>query len=159
MDQREDEGGDAEEHRHRQNEAPRQISQHEVIVPAARSPRKDEPLPLQSVAMSTCAACGENLPVGATKCPLCLVPVQVEEEEVYNLDSSSDTIPAEWEGGAVYTLEFAARCPHCRELIRSLRVLRLKRSQVSFTSPLPRAGRALVCISCRGIISADVSTL
>jgi Double zinc ribbon len=109
--------------------------------------------------MNTCSACGEKLPAGATKCPLCLVPVQPEEEEVYNLESTSETIPAEWEGGAVYTLEFPARCPHCRELVRSLRVLRLKRSQVSFTSPLPRGGRAIVCSACQGIISADVSTL
>ena len=109
--------------------------------------------------MNTCTACGEKLSSGATKCPLCLVPVQQEEDEVYNLEASGEEIPTEWEGGAVYTLEFAARCPHCRELIRSLRVLRLKRSQVSFTSPLPRGGRALVCTSCRGIISADVSTL
>jgi hypothetical protein len=116
-------------------------------------------LPLQSHLMNTCTACGENLPTGATKCPLCLVPVQSDEEEIYNLEASSEPIPAEWEGGAVYTLEFAARCPHCRELVRSLRVLRLKRSQVSFTSPLPRGGRAIVCTSCRGIISADVSTL
>jgi hypothetical protein len=90
--------------------------------------------------MNTCSACGEKLPAGATKCPLCLVPVQPEEEEIYNLEASAETIPAEWEGGAVYTLEFPARCPHCRELVRSLRVLRLKRSQVSFTSPLPRGG-------------------
>ena len=82
-----------------------------------------------------------------------------EEEEIYNLEASSETIPSEWEGGAVYTLEFPARCPHCRELVRSLRVLRLKRSQVSFTSPLPRGGRAIVCSACQGIISADVSTL
>jgi hypothetical protein len=109
--------------------------------------------------MSSCTACGENLPSGATKCPLCLVPVQPEEEEVYNLEATAETIPAEWEGGAVYTLEFPARCPHCRELVRSLRVLRLKRSQVSFTSPLPRGGRAIVCSACQGIISADVSTL
>ena len=83
--------------------------------------------------MRTCSACGENLPDGATKCPLCLVAVQPEEEEIYKLEATSDTIPPEWEGGAVYTLEFPARCPHCRELVRSLRVLRLKRSQVSFT--------------------------
>jgi hypothetical protein len=87
------------------------------------------------------------------------VAVQPEDDEVYDLSASTEPIPAEWEGGAVYTLEFAARCPHCRELVRSLRVLRLKRAQVSFTSPLPRGGRAIVCTSCQGIISADVSTL
>ena len=82
-----------------------------------------------------------------------------EEQEIYNLSAENTTIPPEWEGGAVYALELPARCPHCKELVRSLRVLRLKRTQVSFTSPLPRGGRAIVCTSCQGIISADVSTL
>jgi len=108
--------------------------------------------------MRACSACGENLPDGATKCPLCLVPVP-EEEDVYDLSSATTAIPPEWEGGAVYALELPARCPHCKEMVRSLRVLRLKRTQVSFTSPLPRGGRAIVCTSCQGIISADVSTL
>ena len=116
-------------------------------------------MPLQSDGMNTCAACGERLPPGATQCPLCLVAVQPEQDDVYELTVSDEPIPEEWEGGAVYTLEFPARCPHCRELVRSVRVLRLKRSQVSFTSPLPRGGRAIVCTACQAIISADVSTL
>ena len=107
--------------------------------------------------MRTCTACGEHLPDGATQCPLCLVAVQ--DDEVYVLSSTEESIPPEWEGGAVYTLELPARCPHCKEVVRSLRVLRLKRTQVSFTSPLPRGGRAIVCTSCQTIISADVSTL
>ena len=108
--------------------------------------------------MRTCIACGEDLPDGATKCPLCLVAVP-EEQDVYDLSGETTAIPPEWEGGAVYTLELPARCPHCKELVRSLRVLRLKRTHVSFTSPLPRGGRAIVCTACQGIISADVSTL
>jgi len=66
-------------------------------------------------------------------------------------------IPAEWQSGAIYTLELPARCPHCREPIRTLRVLRLLRTQVTFTSPLPRAGRVLVCPLCERIISAELS--
>ena len=108
--------------------------------------------------MRTCSACGENIADGATQCPLCLVAVQ-DEQEVYDLSSETTTIPPEWEGGATYTLELPARCPHCKELVRNLRVLRLKRTQVSFTSPLPRGGRAIVCEACQAIISADVSTL
>ena len=109
--------------------------------------------------MRTCTACGEGLPDGATKCPLCLVAVQ-DDDDVYDLSSATiGGIPPEWEGGAVYTLELPARCPHCNQMVRSLRVLRLKRTHVSFTSPLPRGGRAIVCTSCQGIISADVSTL
>jgi hypothetical protein len=106
--------------------------------------------------MQTCTACGEHLADGATKCPACLVAVS-DDDEVYDLSAETAAIPSEWIGGAVYTLELPARCPHCQELIRSLRVLRLKRTQVSFTSPLPRAGRAIVCTSCQAIISAEVS--
>ncbi len=108
--------------------------------------------------MQTCQACGNHLAEGATQCHTCLVAVP-EELDVYDLSAEEpSTIPPEWDGGAIYTLERAARCPHCKELIRSLRVMRLKRTQVSFTSPLPRAGRIIVCPSCLAILSADVST-
>jgi len=69
----------------------------------------------------------------------------------------AEEIPAEWRTGAIYTLELPARCPHCREPIRTLRALRLVRTQVTFTSPLPRAGRVLVCPLCERIISAELS--
>jgi hypothetical protein len=114
--------------------------------------------------MQTCHACGKYLADGATQCHACLVAVPEEQEQqeghdVYELSSAETTaIPPEWDGGAVYTLERAARCPQCKDLIRSLRVMRLKRTQVSFTSPLPRAGRVIVCPSCLAILSADVST-
>jgi hypothetical protein len=107
--------------------------------------------------MQTCHACGNHLADGATQCHSCLVPIS-EEQDVYDLSGETTTIPPEWEGGAIYTLERSARCPHCKELIRSLRVMRLKRTHVSFTSPLPRAGRVIVCTSCLAILSADVST-
>lgn len=73
--------------------------------------------------------------------------------------TSANEIPLEWQRGATYTLELPARCPYCREIIRTLRVLRLKRSQAAFTSPLPRGGRAILCSACDGILSADLSTL
>ena len=41
---------------------------------------------------------------------------------------------------AVYELDLPARCPSCREPIRELRVLKLSRRQVAFTSTLPRTG-------------------
>jgi hypothetical protein len=106
--------------------------------------------------MQTCQACGTHLADGATQCHSCLVAVP-EEQEVYDLSSEPAMIPLEWEGGAMYSLERSARCPHCKELIRSVRVLRMKRTQVSFTSPLPRAGRVIVCTSCLAILSADVT--
>ena len=68
-------------------------------------------------------------------------------------------IPAEWQGGAVYELEFAARCPHCRNLIKTVRVIELKRTQVTFTSTLPRGGRALSCPACERILSVELATL
>ena len=107
--------------------------------------------------MRACTACGENLPDGATQCHVCLVAVP-DEQDVYDISTETTTIPPEWEPGAVYTLELPARCPHCKQLVRSLRVLRLKRTQVNFTSPLPRAGRVIVCTACLCIISADVTT-
>jgi hypothetical protein len=108
--------------------------------------------------MQTCQACGKHLADGATQCHACLVAVP-EEHDVYDVSLEETTaIPPEWDGGAVYTLERSARCPNCKELIRSLRVMRLKRTQVSFTSPLPRAGRVIVCPSCLAILSADLST-
>jgi hypothetical protein len=80
------------------------------------------------------------------------------EDDAYDLTAvGAAEIPTEWQNGAVYTLEQAVRCPHCREPIRTLRVVRMLRTQVTFTSPLPRAGRALVCPLCERIVSAELS--
>ena len=70
---------------------------------------------------------------------------------------TAEELSSEWQNAAEYILEIPARCPHCRALIRTLRVLRLARSKVSFTSPLPRGGRVLVCPLCERIISAELS--
>ena len=80
-----------------------------------------------------------------------------ESDDVYELSTSEDSVPTEWQAGAVYTLELPARCPYCREVLRTLRVLRLARTQVSFTSPLPRAGRVIVCPVCERILSVELS--
>lgn len=111
--------------------------------------------------MAQCGACGETIPDGATRCPLCLVALPASDEDVYELpaDAASAAIPAEWAGGAVYTLEHPTRCPHCREVIRSLRIVRMKRTQVAFTSPLPRGGRVIACAECNAILAADLTTL
>ena len=86
---------------------------------------------------------------------------QNPEDDAYVIPDaeSAAEIPTEWQATAIYTLEQPARCPHCREPIRTLRVLRLNRTQVSFTSTLPRGGRALVCPSCERIISAELAGL
>jgi hypothetical protein len=82
------------------------------------------------------------------------------EDDVYEIAVDLDAeIPTEWRSVAVYQLEQPAKCPHCRAMIRSLRVLRLTRAQVSFTSTLPRGGRAMVCPECDRILSAEVSGL
>ena len=79
-------------------------------------------------------------------------------DDAYELSTEdSAEIPAEWQGGAIYELEIAARCPHCRNLIRTVRVLRLKRTQVTFTSTLPRGGRALACPACERILSVELA--
>lgn len=57
---------------------------------------------------------------------------------------------------AEYTLESAARCPHCQKEIELLYVARLLRTRVSFTSTLPRRGHVASCPKCHTIISADL---
>jgi hypothetical protein len=61
--------------------------------------------------------------------------------------------------GAVYTLEFPTTCPQCCTEIGTVRVSRLLRTQVSFTSTLPRKGYIIVCPECSGILSAELSGL
>jgi hypothetical protein len=80
-----------------------------------------------------------------------------DEDGYVELNLEEADIPSEWQSVGVYTLELPARCPHCREPIRTLRVLKLTRTQVSFTSSLPRGGRALICPLCERIISAELS--
>lgn len=60
---------------------------------------------------------------------------------------------------AVYTLESPALCPQCHESLDAVRVLRLARAQVAFTSALPRGGRALICPRCNHILSAELAGL
>ncbi len=129
--------------------------------------------------MRQCPHCTQEIPSNAKRCPLCLKPVtapvaavtnvdidldapgpaSIADTETYELPSGPAEIPAEWQGGSVYSLELPARCPHCRETIRTIRVLRLKRSQVTFTSTLPRGGRVLVCPECERILSAELAAL
>jgi hypothetical protein len=63
------------------------------------------------------------------------------------------------ERGAVYTLEFPTRCPSCEAEMHTVHVSRLLRTQVSFTSTLPRKGYIIVCPHCDGILSAELSGL
>jgi hypothetical protein len=82
-----------------------------------------------------------------------------DDDDAYVMpdDVNVDETLGEWQAAAVYTLELPARCPHCREPIRTLKVLRLTRTQVTFTSSLPRGGRVIVCPLCERIVSAELS--
>ena len=111
--------------------------------------------------MATCAHCSGEIPADVEACPLCLEKT-AGGEEAFELELPSDSgeeIPAEWQGGAVYTLELPARCPYCLVQIRTVRVLKLKRTQVAFTSTVPRGGRVIICPECSRILSAELAAL
>jgi len=61
--------------------------------------------------------------------------------------------------GAQYSLEFPVTCPHCQEQVTTFKVFRLLRTQVSFTSTLPRKGYVIVCPECERPISSELSGL
>ena len=82
-----------------------------------------------------------------------------KQDDVYELPALGAEIPVAWQSTAAYALEQAVRCPHCRAAIRTVRVVRMVRSQAPFTSTLPRGGRAMVCPECDRIISMELSAL
>jgi hypothetical protein len=88
-------------------------------------------------------------------------PAPAQDERVYELSEQDLSAPRHnrADRGAVYTLEFPTRCPQCCSEIGVVRVSRLLRSQVSFTSTLPRKGYVIVCPECDGILSAELSGL
>ena len=62
-------------------------------------------------------------------------------------------------GGAAeaeYTLEYPALCPHCQAEVQVVRVARLLRTRVNFTSTLPRRGHVISCSKCNTIIAAEL---
>jgi hypothetical protein len=78
------------------------------------------------------------------------------------VDTTVDTTtvePKRQGDGAVYSLEFPVQCPHCAMEVSTFRVFRLLRSQVSFTSTLPRKGYVIVCPECERPISSELSGL
>jgi len=82
-----------------------------------------------------------------------------ELDDVYELPpvDGAGAIPDEWQSSATYNLEMAVRCPHCDEAIRTIRIVGLRRSQVAFTSTLPRKGRIAVCPECDRILPVELS--
>jgi hypothetical protein len=84
------------------------------------------------------------------------------DENVYDLTEEAEPPrhrPRHADRGAVYTLEFPTTCPQCCSEISTVHVSRLLRTQVSFTSTLPRKGYIIVCPECSGILSAELSGL
>lgn len=67
-----------------------------------------------------------------------------------------DEQPLNAEIEAEYTLEASVRCPHCREQIERVHVVRLLRTRVNFTSSLPRRGQIMICPSCQTFLAGDV---
>jgi hypothetical protein len=58
---------------------------------------------------------------------------------------------------AEYALEYPAVCPVCGTTIATVKVVRLLRARVNFTSTLPRHGRVVICPKCRVILSAGLT--
>jgi DNA-binding response OmpR family regulator len=78
--------------------------------------------------------------------------ISVEEE------SSPPAAPLV-QSDAAYRLERPVRCSQCGETIMTLHAVRLLRTQVNFTSTLPRRGRVLVCPNCQTMVPAELTSL
>ena len=65
--------------------------------------------------------------------------------------------PTATNADAIYRLETPVRCPQCGETVTTLKAVRLLRTQVNFTSTLPRRGRVLTCPSCLCVVSAELT--
>ena len=76
-----------------------------------------------------------------------------------DVKKEAEELLGQWQNVAVYTLEQPVRCPHCREPIHTLHVVGLTRTQVAFTSRLPRTGRVFVCPACERLLSVELAGL
>jgi hypothetical protein len=144
--------------------------------------------PTADSGVQQCRYCTETLPSGARECPLCLREVADRSAERRTMISqplavsgnkpSTGTslaaatltgatgLPVMTQGtapaapaGAVYTLESPAQCPECDTEITTIHVIRVMRTQVSFTSTLPRKAYVIACPACRKLLSAGLSGL
>ena len=140
-------------------------------------------------AAQQCRYCTETLPSGARECPLCLREVADRSAERRTMISQPLTVSGNKPStgtslaaatlagatalpvidpgvprtaapaGAVYTLESPAQCPECDTEITTIHVIRVMRTQVSFTSTLPRKAYVIACPACRKLLSAGLSGL
>ncbi len=75
----------------------------------------------------------------------------------HDLDAPGELANPIREVEAEYQLEYSVRCPYCCQDIDAVRVVRLLRTRVNFTSMLPRRGRVISCPNCRKVLSAELS--
>jgi CheY-like chemotaxis protein len=73
------------------------------------------------------------------------------------LDEPGRPAPRLENSDAEYRLESPVKCPQCGEAISALKAVRLLRTQVNFTSTLPRRGRVLICPFCHAIVPAELT--
>ena len=102
-----------------------------------------------------CRSCAQPLPAGARRCPTC---ERRSAETTATVATGVPTSSSSSEGTS-YALEFPIACPQCRATIQSFRVFRLIRTQVSFTSTLPRKGYVVVCPECEQLLATELSGL
>ena len=74
-------------------------------------------------------------------------------------ESETRSAPRAVDAEAEYQLESPIRCPSCEAGITTLRVVRMLRTKVNFTSTLPRRGRVIVCPECAAVVSAELGNL
>ncbi len=72
------------------------------------------------------------------------------------MPESPEGNPAATAFEAEYAIESPLCCPHCKETISTLQVLRLVRTRVNFISMLPRRGYVMVCPACHQVLSAEL---
>lgn len=111
----------------------------------------------------SCPTCLEALLPDVDLCPRCLNKVEgvKSQQPAASEAPPAPAVPARKPGstGAIYTIESPVRCPECEKEIRAFRVLRVLRTQASFTSTLPRKGYVVVCPECERLLSAELSGL
>jgi hypothetical protein len=102
------------------------------------------------------SASGTRPPTATTLAGASLTGSGFSDPSIAAVASSGATSP---DSVAVYTLESPAQCPECAAEISTIHVIRVLRTQVSFTSTLPRKAYVIACPACRRLLSAGLSGL
>jgi hypothetical protein len=69
-----------------------------------------------------------------------------------------DSLAPQVEFEAEYQLESAVKCSECKQMFETVKVVRLLRKKVNFTSSLPRRGCVIVCPNCHTVVPAVLGT-